>query len=547
MNSQKASFTDVLIIGSGLAGLRAAEAAAREGASVTVVGKGVGASPGIMGFDVAINPEDNKEVYYEDLLRSGWFINNKKLARILAEDSVREVANLEGLGLKFDKKADGSYDAFQPLGSTHPRLVHHKALTGIKGLSLIGKDCRKMGVLFVKRIMITELLRHNDRIIGAVGLDLRDGQFVSYLAKAVVLTAGGCGAIYPITTYPKDIVGDGYAMAYRAGAKMVDMEFLQYDPCCFVYPESIKGSPIATTMMKEGAVLRNELGERFMLKYGEKAENVQKDELSRAMAMEISEGRGSKHKGVYYDVTMLPRDMVVINHSIFYDPALKAGVDLTKEPAEVAPAAHTLMGGVKIDEFCKSSLDGLYAAGEVAGGVHGANRIGGASGAEILTFGARVGKYAALTALAAKALPSEKTVDKLIEKEKKTYSARKEKKGGTSDFKAIHTQIQTVMSENVGIIKNKKNLTRACDELTELEGRVGDLSVKGAKQLIDRYKFENMITTGKMLAAASLARTESRGVHYRSDFPARDDKKWLKNIVIRQADGEMKLEILDCE
>jgi succinate dehydrogenase/fumarate reductase flavoprotein subunit len=395
--------------------------------------------------------------------------------------------------------------------------------------------------------MITQLLQHKDRIIGAVGINLRDGAFVSYLAKAVILTAGGCGAIYPITTYPKDIVGDGYAMAYRAGAELLDMEFLQFEPCCFAYPESIKGSPIPTTMMKEGAVLLNAQGERFMLKYGEKAENVQKDELARAIATEIAEGRGTKHRGVYYDVTMLPRDTVVINHNIFYDPALKAGIDLMKEPAEVAPAAHTLMGGVRIDEFCKASLEGLFAAGEVAGGVHGANRIGGASGAETLTFGARVGKYAALHALATKALPSERTVDRLIEKEKKTYAARRERKRGMADSAAFYNAIQKVMSENVGIIKNKKGLTKACEELAELEGRLGDLPVKDVRQLIEFYRYDNMITTGKMLAAASLARTESRGVHYRSDFPASQDKKWMKNIIIKQVDGEMKLEIRDCE
>lgn len=547
MDSQRTLIADVLVIGTGFAGVRAAEAAASQGAKVIAVGKGVGAFPGIMGFNVAINPDDSVESHYQDLLRSGWFINNKKLARILAEDSIAEVTNLERLGMKFEKKPDGTYDAFLPIGSSHPRLVHYKALTGHKGLALMGKDCQKMGVAIERRIMITQLLKHRDRVIGAVGIDLRDGGFVSYLAKAVVLTAGGCGAIYPITTYPKDTMGDGYAMAYRAGAELLDMEFLQFEPCCFAYPVALAGDPIPTTMMKEGAVLQNAKGEKFLLKYDARPETLQKDVLARAIATEVAEGRGTKHKAVFYDVTMLPRHTVVVNHNIFYDPALKAGIDLMKEPAEVAPAAHTLMGGVRIDEFCKSSLEGLFSAGEVSGGIHGANRIGGASGAETLTFGARAGKYAALAAIRAKSFPSEKTVGAVIDRARKGVADLTERRKGAVSAATLSRTIQGVMDEHVGIIKNKKGLIKASEELIELEGRLAELPTKSAGQLKELFQLANMITTGKMLAAASLARTESRGVHYRSDFPARQDRKWMKNVIIKQVGGEMKLETRDCE
>lgn len=547
MKDRKVSVADVLVIGSGLAGLRAAEAAAREGASVIVAGKGIGASPGIMGFIATTNMDDSTEVYYNDLLKSGSYINNRKLARILAEDSIKEARNLEELGLEFDKNGDGSLNLLQPLGCSYPRLVHHKALTGIKASALIREDCKKKGVVFEQSIMITELLQHNSKIIGAVGISLKDGDFVSYLAKAVVLAAGGCGAIYPVTTYPKNIVGDGYAMAYRAGVELVDMEFMQFEPCCFVYPESIKGTPIPTTMLMEGAVLRNIQGERFMLKYDEKGEKIQKDELSRGIAIEIAEGRGTEHKGVYYDVTMLPRDMVVINHCIFYDPALKAGVDLTKEPAEVAPAAHTLMGGVKINERCESSKEGLFAAGEVVGGVHGANRLGGAAGAEVLTFGAKAGKYAARFALASKEVVPEVKAMELIEKEKKTCLMRKARTQGTLDLAMVRENIHKVMSEEVGLIKNAEGLNRAYNELTKLENMLGDLPVTNFKHLTDLYKYENMITTGKLQIFASLTRAESRGAHYRSDFPKNNDEKWMKNIVIKQIEGKMKIEILDCK
>lgn len=548
MNSRNIISTDVLIIGSGLAGIRAAQAAVKGGANVIVVGKGGGASPGIMGFDVAINAEGNSEVFYNDLLNSGHSINSKKLARILAEDSVKEITNLEKLGLEFDKNEDGSLAAFQPIGSSYPCLVHYKALTGIKSVALIKEDSKKDGVVFERSIMITELLQYNGKIVGAVGVNINNGQFVSYLAKAVVLATGGCGAIHPVTTYPEDIVGDGYAMAYRAGAELIDMEFMQFEPCCFVYPEAIKGKPIATTMMKEGAVLRNADGERFMLKYGEKSENVQKDELSRAMAIEISEGRGTKHKGVLYDVTMLPRDMVVINHSIFYDPALKAGLDLMKEPAEVAPAAHTLIGGVKINEQCQSSKQGLFAAGEVVGGVHGANRLGGASGAEVLTFGARAGKYAAQFALAVKDnIAEEKAMELFIHKKEESYLKRMENTRGSLDAAILRKNIQKILSEGVGLVKDNESLSRAYNELTKLEDMLDDLPVTNAKQLAEFHEFGNMITTGKLQASASLTRTESRGVHYRSDFPEKNDEKWMKNIVIKQTNGKMEISILDCK
>lgn len=547
MKEGKHSVADVLVIGLGLAGLRAAHAAVKEGASVIVVGKGIGASPGIMGFNVVASKEDSADQFYADLLKSGTYINNQKLARILAEDSIKEVANLEEIGLHFDKNADGSLNAHQPLGSSYPRLVHYKALTGIRAGELLREDCEKRGVVFAEPIMITNLLQADNQIVGAVGIDLSNGKFVSYLAKAVVLAAGGCGAIYPVSTYPKTIVGDGFAMAYRAGAELVDMEFMQYDPCCFVYPEAVKGSPIPTTMLSEGGELRNIKGERFMLKYGEQAERVQKDELSRAMILEIAEGRGTKHGGLYYDVTKLPRDRVVVDHCIFYDPALAAGVDLTKEPAEVAPAAHTLMGGVKINERCESSKAGLFAAGEVVGGVHGANRLGGSAGAEVLTFGARAGKYAAQYAFARREALSEAKAKELIAKEEATYQQRKARKGGSADGAKIQERIQKVMSEKVGLIKNKEGLSAAFQEMTKLESMLGDLPVTDNNQLISLYKFENMITTGKLQIFASLLRTESRGVHYRSDFPKADDQKWRKNIVFKCIDGEMKADIVDCQ
>ncbi len=538
---------DVLVVGVGLAGSRAANEAARGGAGVIIVGKsGAVASTEVMGFNIAVRPEDSAQTYYEDLLRGGNYINNKELAWVQAEESRGQVPYLESLGFEFDKCEDGTYHAQHPIGSTCPRLIHQKAISGIKALSLIRKDNAERGVMEHMDVMITDLIRIDGRVVGAVGLDLVDGAFVTYQAGAVVLSTGGCGRMYPVSTYPEGIVGDGYAIAYRAGAELVDMEFLQYEPCCFVCPEKIMGMPIPTTMMMKGAKLLNGEGNTFIENYGLSEENVQKGELSRAMAAEIAAGRGLAHGGVLYDLRMLPEDMVKIEHCIFYDPALAAGIDIWKEPPEVAPAAHSCLGGVRIGTRAQSTVPGLYASGEAAGGVHGANRLGGSSGAEVLTFGAISGRNAVRWAKREAEAVSDEAFTQAVEA-KKQRCGELSGLNGAIPVSELTDRLRLLVHEKVGILRCEKDLRDASAELNKVEAAMRDARVNCTADLKDIFQLENMILNARMQVMCSLLREESRGVFYRTDYPERDDAQWIKNNIVSCTEGTMTVKTVPCQ
>lgn len=536
--------TDVLIIGNGIAGLRAACSAGKVGASVVVVGMGEGASPGIMAFNAPVGPNDSAELYFEDTLSCGCLINDRDLVRVLVENIISEITYLERIGLKLDRNEKGDFDLMQALGASRARLVHYKALTGITSLDVLKKEAIKFDVAFHKPVMINRLICDEGHIIGAVGFNLSSGKFISYLAKSVVLAAGGCGSIYPVSQYPADIFGSGYSMAYLAGAKLVDMEFMQFDPCSFVYPEKLVGCSIPTTMLMEGAQLRNAKGEIFVKVLNERGARIHKDALSRAISKEIAEGRGTPNGGVFYDVSMLPAKKVIVDHSIFYEPALEAGVDLTREPAEVAPAAHSSLGGVKINERGETSLPGLYAAGETVGGLHGANRPGGSAGAEVLVFGARAGKYAAESAREKRLAPEGKAAV-LIAREKKRYKERKLRSEGSMSLTEAMSVFYKIMADHLYIIKNGQGINKAIGKLKDLEESIPQITVKNIQQLSALHRFEHMLKSAQIVAAAALIRTESRGVHYRSDYPERKDKQWLNNIVIQRLGDKMQIEIAD--
>lgn len=533
---------DILIIGTGLAGIRAAQTAASEGASVALLSKGKAASVEVMGFNAVVETGDSPGLYYRDMRESGKWINDPRIVNILAQNAYREIPCLEELGMRFDRNGSGGYNALQTLGCRYPRLVGHRGITGIEAMRYLTQDAAQHGALIYNRLMVAELLKEDGRICGAAAVDTHSGLFYLFLCKAVILASGGGGNIYGSSTYPKGLVGDGYALAYRAGAQLQDMEFQQYEPCCFVYPKKLQGKLVPTTLLRAGARLLNRDGCEFMASYGLTKDNAQKGELSRAIALEILAGRGTEHGGVYYDMTMLPASLLKEEHSIFYEPALAAGIDLTATPVEMAPAAHTYLGGVRIGENAQTSVQGLFAAGEVIGGLHGANRLGGCAGAETLVFGHIAGKNAAQWAGQTADCQDE---NGLIARclDLKEEAQRHIAGDSGNSVSRLRTRLGTLMSEKVGIIRRENSLREALLELDELEKLLPSASVGGPGAFSKLFELKNMLQVAKMQVMASLVRTESRGVFFREDYPAQDDACWLKNIVISRSDFGMELTI----
>ena len=538
--------TDVLIIGKGIAGVRAANEAVRAGLTVTIVNKAGGASPEVMGFNTTIGQEDSEEVFLNDTLKSGSYINNKEVLRRLVENANDEVAYLEELGLNFDKNPDGTYNLMQTLGSSYPRMVHYQSLTGATAMKLIDNDNIKRGVQVFAPFAVIGLLDQDQRIVGASAIDMKSGELVFFRSKAVVIATGGCGDIYPLTTYPSGITGDGYAMAYRAGAELVDMEFLQYDPCGFVTPGVLRGRVMVTTLLNEGAEIYNADGQRFIINdYG--TYNIQKSELSRRMYTEIAAGKGTELGGVYYDMTKLPYRRIAIDHNLFYDPAFAAGVDMTKTPAEVAPLAHSCVGGVVIDRNCATTLAGLFAAGETAGGIHGANRIGGNAGTEIFVYGKLAGKSASLFA---KALPERHesvSGEAAMKRETERYSSWKNRSGGDVPIAQILDSARGAIHDGIGIIRNEQSIMKCQKRLSELEDAINSLRIDTTKDILSCYTLQNILTIAKIQTSASLMRKESRGVFFRDDYPAADDV-WKGNIFVRYGNNEeMELQVISTD
>lgn len=536
---------DLLVIGPGASGLRAACAAAEQGVRVLIVGKGSCVSPEIMGFNCAVEPGDGAQCFFEDIMQAGQEINNSALARKLAESSVYEAEFLENaLGLPFDRKEDGSYHTLGTLGCRYPRLVHYKALTGVEEVKRMNGYARRLGVDFEEAVTITDLVVCDGRVCGAVGLHNEDGSFVSYRAGAVVLASGGGSAIRSISTYPGTYTGDGYAMAIRAGAELVDMEFQQFEPCSFVYPEALRGKIVPTTLLRAGAKLVNGEKEEFMENYGLSRENARKGPLSRAIASEIAAGRGTPHGGIYYDMTMLPDEMIIQGHSIFYIPAKAAGLDITKEPAEMAPASHTFMGGVAAEADASTGVEGLFVCGEAMGGVHGADRIGGNAGAEVMVFGHQAGESAAAYLAQGAELISEaefQTASDIFRKKHDEYVGRT---AGTP-VSAIRARLTEIMDKYVSILRNEAGLKEALTALDELDQAFETACADTEKGVRALYECANLLLFGRVQVMASLLRQESRGVFTRTDYPQRDDANWKKNIVFRLENGVPAAEVRD--
>jgi len=495
--------TDVLVIGGGLSGRLCAQTASEE-CEVTLVSDGNGASPYIHGINIPLDKRDSVEIFTEDTLKSGRYICDKKLVDILCKGSLDITEEY-----CFDKK-DGEYALLQPVGSSYPRVA---GIGGRTGACIMTDINRSKSFFELKQTRATELIVKDNTVIGARLYDKNKNKFFSVYAKAVVLATGGFGGIFPFSTNSSDIGGDGIAMAYNAGAALCDMEFIQFEPSAAVYPPSLRGKSIITTMFYEGAVLRNKYGDRFT------DEKVNKDELAVAIFNEVAKGNGTENGGVYFDMTAVPKNLLTNQYKDYYNRYINAGIDISQTPVEVSAAPHTTLGGVRINEKCETSVHGLFACGEVAGGIHGANRLGGNAGLEVLVFGKLAGKSAAAYAKTAKHNFFEQSDEPLA------YTA------DTNEIEDMRRELESA-SKELGVIRNGKGLMKAISVADTIISKT-----KSRNSFMSRCLYNDALCLYISLNCA-LYRKSSIGCHIREDSIA-ENKSY--RVIARSVNGKLSM------
>ena len=530
--------TDVLIIGSGGAGSRAAIEVDEAGFKATIVSKGLSFRSGCTGMAEGgynavfktVDKDDSIDAHIHDTLKGGSFLNDKKLVEILVNESPKRLIDLENFGALFDRQESGEIDQRPFGGQTYRRTCYQGDRTGAELLNALKEEIIRRDIECIEEVMITSLVTEDDEVIGATGLDLKDSSLIYFKSKAVILASGGAGQLYPVTSNTFQKNGDGYAIAYRAGASLIDMEQIQFHPTGMVTPESKKGVLVTEAVRAEGGKLINSEGERFMSKYApEKMELATRDVVARSIYQEIIEGRGTENGGVYLDISHLDDDYIDEKLETMVLQFENVGVDIKHEPIEVAPTAHHFMGGLKINEDASTSLKNLYGAGEVCGGVHGANRLGGNALADTQVFG----KIAGVSASEACRNAELKTNDEMVEEEASRIEGLI-KKGSIKPME-FKNNIKKLMWEKVAIVRDEKTLNEALKELQEMQDDLKDLDVAGKSQyntdLVTALEVINMVEICILSVKSAILRRESRGAHFRSDFPETKDE-WKKSIVL---------------
>lgn len=507
--------TGVLVLGGGIAGLEAALTAAEAGTEVLLVSKGDAASPAILGFCAPVGADDSPERYAYETLNGGWGLGREELVRTLAEESAQTVAQMEALGQRFDRNPEGGWKLLKPLGCSVPRLVKCDNRTGRESMALIRARLEELPVCFREHTAAMKLTVKEGRVTGAICYDMNKQTWFAVRAGAVVLATGGAHLMRH-STYPLCQTSDGMAMAYEAGAVLRDLEFVQHEPCRCVWPKPLG---LSTTLLAKGGILTNRLGERFCLKAYPSEGAVPKDILARLIALEVQDGRGSTHGGVYLDLTGTPVDEITVNHSMYYKRFLDAGLDLTRDIIEVGPAAHSMMGGVEIDADGSTGIPGLYAAGEVIGGLHGANRLGGNAGAEVYVFGRRAG--AAAVRFAAEAPCVSK-----IDPEFPVWDVGK----APYDWEGKKQTVRALLAEALAPVRNGGTLKTAAVTLDAWLSEINAVIPASAEEAFRKTECLHLTQIGLLAVQSASLRTESRGVHYREDYPDRDDLNWKKSI-----------------
>jgi len=553
--------TDVLVIGGGGAGERAALEARARGVSVTIVVKGKLGESGcttravseLSAYSAAFghsDPRDKPYFHFRDTVDQGMGLANQKLVRILAEEAPKRLVELVEMGARFKRKGD-KFEQLLADASTLPRACNYGADTGREIASALKKEILKSRTRIAENMMITKLLTFEGTVVGATGIKLDTGEFAVFKAKSTVLATGGTGQIYSLTAQPLDLTGDGFILAYRVGAELVNMEFVQIGPA-LVYP--IKGYLLVTSFWKLNPRLYNKNREEFLAKYLPSHSSLEElfcakqfafpfmfgypaMGLEVAMHTEIKKGRGTEHGGIYLDISRNSAEKIKEMVPVSYQWLKRRGIDITKQPIEIAPMVQCFIGGVSFNEDAQTTVPGLFVCGEVAGGAHGAARPGGNLLAISQVFGFIAGRKAAERALPIERIRVE---DSEIEQERNRIFGRLRKKG-TGKPGEIVRRVRKTMSENVSVVRNKDGLESTLKELEAIKkNTLPEMRVSRKENLSEAIMAENMVEVAELVSYASLLRNESRGTHYREDFPMTNDFRWQKTIHLRFEKGETR-------
>ena len=567
---------DVIVIGAGGAGLRAAIEAKLQGVSVGLICKSllgkahtVMAEGGVAAALANVEEKDNWKVHFRDTIRGGKFLNNYKMALLHAQEAPARVNELEAWGALFDRTKDGKILQRNFGGHRFPRLAHVGDRTGLEMIRTLQDKAVHLGIEVYMECTITKLLKDNEKVSGALGYWRTTGEFVLFKAKAVVLATGGFGKSYRVTSNSWEYTGDGHALAYQAGADLIDMEFVQFHPTGMVWPLSVKGILVTEGVRGDGGILKNSKGERFMFRYvpdlykaetsdteeeanrwlaGDKSarrppELLTRDVVAKAIVKEIKEGRGSPHGGVFLDIASRRSadDIKRKLPGMYHQFKELAGIDITKEPMEVAPTCHYAMGGVRVDaETAAATVPGLFAAGECAGGMHGANRLGGNSLSDLLVFGRRAGSGAAEYS---KKLGSQPNVDMgEVQQSQEGMLEPLKRSGGDTAYQII-ADLQDMMEQYVGIVREEKELNIALEKIQKLKQRAEKVCAAGDRAYNPGWNYSldlnSLLTVSEAIILAARERKESRGALTRIDYPETDESWGKVNVVIRKKGSQM--------
>ncbi|HEX2385125.1 MAG TPA: fumarate reductase/succinate dehydrogenase flavoprotein subunit [Candidatus Binatia bacterium] len=569
---------DVIVIGAGGAGLRAAVEASAQGVKTALICKSllgkahtVMAEGGIAAAMGNVYPEDNWKVHFRDTMRGGKLLNNWRMAQIHAQEAPARVLELEEWGALFDRTKDGRILQRDFGGHRYARLAHVGDRTGLEMIRTLQQHAVHKGIDVYMECTMARLLKDGERVCGAFGYWRESGRFVAFRSKAVVLATGGAGKAWKVTSNSWEYTGDGIAMAMDAGADLIDMEMVQFHPTGMVWPPSVRGILVTEGVRGDGGTLKNSTGKRFMFDYipdffkaetadtekeadawyEDKRNNrrtpdlLPRDEVARAINAEVKAGRGTPHGGVFLDIaSRRSADYIQKRLPSMYHQFMElAGVDITKEPMEVGPTCHYIMGGVRVDgETTATTVPGLFAAGEVAAGLHGANRLGGNSLSDLLVFGRRAGLYAAEYAKRFTGRPA--VGEDQLGAMGQGLLAPFNGKGGENPY-TIHMELQDCMQSLVGIIRTESELKKALDMIARFRERTERVTVEGNRQYNPGWHLaldlRTMLTVAEACTLSALERKESRGGHTRDDYPKTDANLAKINIVTRRVNGELKL------